>query len=176
MDVFSKKILDTVTELHLDRLSKGGDVYFSILSAGMRYLITPKDKVLVRKTPCEQISHGDIIVYRRADGEFTVHRVLSKRTEKGQIILTAKADTHKNIDPPVRTEQIIGKVVAVKKRKYSLRIDTGFGKAVSWLMYFYSSIWFYSPFCVICRRIFKKALKIKRMLFNINSRKSHVNL
>lgn len=136
--MLNAKLLDTIVDLRLEALDRGKDIYFDILSSGMRYLITTKDKVLVRRVGPEQLNIGDIAVYRRKDTEFTLHRVISKRHENDRIVFITKADFYKHVGSPVQREQIIGKVVAVKKSLFLLRLDTAFGKAISWLMAFYS--------------------------------------
>ncbi|MDD5216892.1 MAG: S24 family peptidase [Candidatus Omnitrophica bacterium] len=133
------KKLEALADLYLEKLSRGCDVYFSVLSGGMRPLITPYDKIRVRKVSSDQIVAGDIVVFKRTDGQFTVHRILSKRNENGRVIYTAKADARQNIDPPIEEEQIIGKVIAVKKRGIVLRLDNRLGLVLIRVFYFYAS-------------------------------------
>ncbi len=136
------KIIDAITDLSLGKLNRGRDVYFSVLSGGMRHLIMPMDEVLVRKVPYEQIRKGDIVIYESKGNKFTAHRILSKRIENGIITFIAKADARVNVDFPIKEEQIVGKVIAVKKKKFTLRLDTSLGATVANFVRGYSRVYF----------------------------------
>ena len=158
--VVDKKLLDTITDLKLEELKQKKDIYFGILSNGMRHIITTKDKILVRKVATKQLNIGDIMVYERKDGKFTVHRIVSKQCENGQTIFITKADANRYIDPPVSEEQVMGKVIAVKKPAFFLRLDTIPGEFIGRFIYGYSSLYCNIRFFMNkCRRKIKRLLK-----------------
>ena len=57
------------------------------------------------------LSAGDIVLFRRADGAFVVHRVYQL---KGDTVITL-GDNCENPDPPMQREQILGKVVKIQR-------------------------------------------------------------
>lgn len=80
----------------------------SVVSDSMEPVLHRGDLLFVVNEPALEV--GDIVIYRRADSGFTiVHRIIEIKENNIYII---KGDNNPGPDPPVKREQILGKVVA----------------------------------------------------------------
>jgi signal peptidase I len=123
-------------DLAIDAMVQGKkDACFNILSNGMRYAITTRDKIHVRRTEPSKLKAGDIVVYERRDGDFTVHRVIGKKYDGDRLVFITKPDAYSRLDPPVYAEQIVGKVIAIEKPTILIRLDTARGRFLAYLLY-----------------------------------------
>lgn len=66
----------------------------------------------------DDITSGDIILYRSKENMPVVHRVI-KKNEIGSIL--TKGDSSLDFDNPVTDEQVLGKVIEVEKRGLNIR-------------------------------------------------------
>ncbi len=64
-----------------------------------------------------ELSVGDIVVFKNID-HLTVHRVvkISKNRKANRLVIT-KGDANKNLDPPVREDLILGKVIKIENHE-----------------------------------------------------------
>jgi hypothetical protein len=79
----------------------------------MSPLIRPGDKVLVSRAAPEQVSFGDIIVFR-CDGDLVVHRILKKQWTAEGLRFAEKGDGGYNYGW-VSGDKIVGRVVRVNR-------------------------------------------------------------
>lgn len=134
-----QRIEEVLCDISLDALSQEHkDVYFNILSNGMRYVLTTRDKILVRKVEPASIRPGQLIVYKRPDNNYTVHRVMCTYRDGGQVVFIAKPDAYPAIDPPVEADRVIGVVIAIRKPRFYIRLDTFSGRCVECALYHFS--------------------------------------
>jgi len=82
-----------------------------IASGSMQPTLNLGDIVIVVSTPAKSIKVGDIIQYQTASGVPTVHRVIDKYTQGGQLWFITKGDANKAPDDPINERQVIGKVI-----------------------------------------------------------------
>lgn len=54
---------------------------------------------------------GDVIAFRRDDGQLSVHRVLGYRPGRGGWRIVTRGDAAGALDPPVDRQRVVGKVV-----------------------------------------------------------------
>lgn len=66
---------------------------------------------------------GDVIAFENSDGRVLVHRVLGPRPIRGRLAWMTRADATGQIDPPVSTDRVIGRVVAVNETKSSAHVS-----------------------------------------------------
>ena len=74
----------------------------------------PGDFLTVQSRSAEQIEPGEIILYMR-EGRFFVHRVKSKSVAGDEIFLIVRGDCMPDDDPPVRSSEVLGKIVGVQR-------------------------------------------------------------
>jgi len=94
-----------VSDSPLLAISVTGGSMFPVLFSG--------DKVLVKKSPLEELSLGDIIVWLNWANERVAHRIVALDTSSTPALITTKGDVHHEADPPIQFNRVIGKVVAV---------------------------------------------------------------
>jgi len=88
----------------------------------MAPLIGSGDRVLVGRVAAEQVSFGDIVVFRRK-GDLIVHRVFRKHRTANGLRFSEKGDTRLAF-APVGGEQIVGRVIMVERRGRMLSLTS----------------------------------------------------
>ena len=62
---------------------------------------------------------GDIILYHSSYGNPVVHRVIQRNKES----IITKGDSVPNSDQPIFSKQVLGRVVAIEKNGWCIRLD-----------------------------------------------------
>lgn len=75
------------------------------------FLAHQRDMVMVRK-PGRDLKRGDIVLFKRPNGHYVLHRIW-KRTKEGYYIV---GDAQTEIEGPVQREQIIGRVDKIRRK------------------------------------------------------------
>ena len=90
--------------------------YLVVSSGSMQPTLEVGDLIIVKRIPSSQLNaapmNGDIIVYKKPNGDLVVHRLVNKTEINGKYILTTKGDANIASDPPFPDQRYIGKVVA----------------------------------------------------------------
>jgi len=128
-----KNMQPPVMEAVLDLWRKAkGQHYVSVTGRSMYPIIREGDQVLV-SLGCAGIRRGDVIVFR-LEGVLIAHRVLSiGRTDAGYRLVT-KGDNVPYFDDPLSDNQIVGRVLAVKRGDRHVRFDTLVWQVLGWLI------------------------------------------
>ena len=108
----------------------GGRHYISITGRSMLPLIRDGDYVLVahRNTG---VKRGDVVVFRY-DGKLVAHRVLRiYKGETGYTFIT-KGDNVLQFDPPLSANEIVGKVLVIKRGQRQMSLDTAIWRILGW--------------------------------------------
>jgi len=91
-----------------------GAVPLTVLSGSMRPTLQPGDLVVVRPTPVEQLSIGDVVTFQPESGVATLvtHRIIDiTYDEAGNVLnLETQGDANGSPDNPLIPEQIMGRV------------------------------------------------------------------
>ncbi len=66
-----------------------------------------------------RINLGDIILYHSSCGSPVIHRVIQRNKES----IITKGDSVSNSDQPIFSKQVLGRVVAVEKNGWCIRLD-----------------------------------------------------
>jgi signal peptidase I len=87
-----------------------------IRATGVSMLPTlwPGDLLTVQSRQLEEIEPGEIVLYRRR-GRFFIHRCVSKSLTGDDIFLIARGDSMPGDDPPVRGDQVLGKITEIQR-------------------------------------------------------------
>ena len=111
-------------------LEAGGTLPLVISGSSMSpFLIHGRDTVYLSKI-CQPVKPGDMVLYRREDGELLLHRI--RRIDPRGITLLGDAQTHE--ESGVKQEQLLAVVTAVN-RKGKLLTE----KSLVWK--FFAKIW-----------------------------------
>ena len=122
-NIDEKSMQDPVLDAVLNMWTQAGEKhYIPITGRSMFPLIRNGDQVLVAHG-CAGIRRGDVIVFRH-DGKLIAHRVVRiSKNEAGHTFLT-KGDNVLQFDPPLRANEIVGRVLAIKRGEQQMSLDT----------------------------------------------------
>jgi len=79
------------------------------------------DELLVEVVGMESLRCGHVVLFAR-DARLFAHRVVRGPAKTGEIIL--KGDALSDEDPPVGARHLLGRVVALRRGKRTIRLDT----------------------------------------------------
>lgn len=97
-------------------LKEGNCIRFRVEGWSMSPSI--RDGNIIKVSPVmDDITPGDIIFYRSEGNTVVVHRVVKKIKKDGKEIIITKGDSASYLDSPISSEQVLGKVVAVKRNR-----------------------------------------------------------
>ena len=136
-------------------LTKGQTARITVTGQSMYpFLRDCKDSVELVPEAFQNILRGDIVLVRRLNGEYVLHRVIRKHAETFFII----GDGQVTVEGPVKSNQLIAKVRTVWRRDYQIDCSGLLWKLLS-------NIWFS---CLPLRRLnlksknyFKKIIWVK---------------
>ena len=74
-----------------------------------------------------KINLGDVVFYRSSCGSPVVHRVI----QRGKKSIITKGDSVPSSDEPILSKQVLGRVVAVEKNGWCIRLDKPAGKLLN---------------------------------------------
>ncbi len=145
---FSLTSMEDIVNISLPFLEMGREIKFTVVGNSMYPLfINNRDKVTV--AGAEKIKKRDIILYRRADGSYVLHRVVGK----GKLGFKLCGDDQVAIEYPVKQEDILAVMTSFERKgkEYSTKC----------LWYrIYSFLW-----CLVLPvrpSVFKFAMKFRR--------------
>lgn len=83
------------------------------------------------------LQKGDIFLFQTEDGHLVGHRYCRSFVKEQVLYHSFKGDTNVQFDPPVLTDQLIGKLDVIKKRSWKLHAEGRFMKGWSKLVFAY---------------------------------------
>lgn len=96
-------------------LASGGKAWITVTGMSMfPFLREDKDCVELCTTSIDSIKRGDIVLIKRVSGEYILHRVHHKKKEYFYIV----GDAQQLIEGPLKPEQLVAVVTAVKRKKH----------------------------------------------------------
>lgn len=119
----------------LEFLSRGNDVRFRPPGNSMAPFIRPDETVTV--IPClpGDVKFGDIILYSTGSDPVAspkrLHRLLKRDIVRGKWLLFTKGDSLPFLDDPILPEQVLGRVSAIVKGRWTIDLNRTWGKAVN---------------------------------------------
>lgn len=110
------KVIDTGTYIStlVDLIRDGHEVSLSVFGSSMTpFLGDGRDRVFLRK-PDGKLKKGDIVLYRRKNGDYVLHRIcrVKKQAERYDMI----GDAQTKIEKDIRREQIYAKAVRIERK------------------------------------------------------------
>lgn len=110
---------DKFNEILIASYKKAPISMCKVISRSMFPLLRKGDWIIVNSNFHEkEIKPGVILLYY-FHNKFIVHRIVRIDVDR----ITTKGDFSLCLDPPIKNEQIIGIVVAVKKGKYTIQLN-----------------------------------------------------
>ena len=98
-----------------DVLNKDGELFFTNVGYSMYPLIREREDILhIIKT--DDYKKGDIVLYKSNVEHYVLHRIL--KIKKDKIILAGDYNYFK--DQPITKDQILGKLITIKKKDNTL--------------------------------------------------------
>ncbi|WP_342042505.1 signal peptidase I [Bacillus sp. OTU2372] len=72
--------------------------------------------------PCKTslLKKGDVILYYSQTGELIAHRFVKKTKVNNQTVLVLKGDTNLGFDQPIEEHWILGELVSIQKRHFTI--------------------------------------------------------
>ena len=92
-------------------LEKDGELIFTNVGYSMYPLIKQREDIL-RIVKTDVFKKGDIILYKSNVDHYVLHRILKIKKDK----IVAAGDHNYRKDQPITKEQVLGKLVSIKKK------------------------------------------------------------
>lgn len=93
-------------------LSEGNQVSLTVSGNSMSpFLVHHRDAVWLVKAE-ERLQRGDMILYKRANGDYVLHRICAVRDGVYDLV----GDAQTEIEPGIRHEQVLARVCAVRRK------------------------------------------------------------
>lgn len=100
-----------IAELIQDAFSRDQTITIPVTGTSMMPLLRPSDAVTLQAVDLETIQRGDILLYRRSDGAYVLHRVVEINTDTMDFC----GDNQVDIEEKVSKSQILAQVIAYEK-------------------------------------------------------------
>lgn len=106
--------------IHLFKSVLRKNEYLDLPAEGTSMFPFIQEGDLCRFSECDplQLTKGDVALFYTDIGQLIVHRFYEKKVVDDETLYIFKGDTNLGIDQPVPQEQIIGKLLFIKKRKF----------------------------------------------------------
>jgi signal peptidase I len=114
-----------------DLLDAGRQVRFNPVGTSMGPFIRQGDAVTVRPCSPRDLTFGDIVLFAAGREMYRVHRIVRSFRVEGRTSIITRGDACPDTDPPISPEDILGKVSAVSKGRWTLDLDKPCGKAIN---------------------------------------------
>ncbi len=88
--------------------------FFETTGFSMWPFLKAGEKLLIKKTPTENLKVGDIIIYR-ADNQLVCHRLIKKTKERERYLLYVRGDSSVSGPEPITEEMFLGKAISIIK-------------------------------------------------------------
>src|SRR5690349_17522257 len=124
--VDDRSITDSVAlkrDLLHEVLHSFGEVRLRVHGTSMLPAIWPGDTVTVRGIQIAQLQLGDIVLFGR-DDRLYAHRLIRKFIRDGREFLITRGDRHRQSDPPVSAEEVLGRVESILREGSSVEVKT----------------------------------------------------
>jgi len=112
-------------------LQSGKAVRFNPKGTSMGPFIRPGDTVTVKPCSFRDLKLGDIVLFRSGREAYRMHRIVEIARDNGRRIIVTRGDACMDPDPPIQQKDILGKVSAIRKRRWTLALDRPGGKALN---------------------------------------------
>jgi len=109
--------------LAVEILKTGGTLRLRATGSSMLPSLWPGDVLTIEACTIDQAQRGDIVLFTR-NARFFIHRVRGTSVQGGYLTLLTRGDSVPHCDPPVSSEQLLGKVTLVQRSPTRRRPST----------------------------------------------------
>lgn len=102
-----------VPQTSSESMSKGSLLAVAVTGSSMFPVLLSGDRVLVKKSPLDDLNVGDIILWTDDASNRVVHRIVSIDPSATPPLLITKGDLTFDEDPPIACDRVLGKIMAV---------------------------------------------------------------
>lgn len=149
-----KKIveIDTYMPVFQKLIREGKEISLTITGNSMSpFLVHERDQIMIAP-PDGSWKKGDMAFYKRANGQYVMHRIYKVDKEGGCFFI---GDGQQKIEGPIAPEQIFGKITLVRRK------GKWIGKEDFW-WFFFEKIWIRILWLrPICRKLYGILWKLK---------------
>lgn len=151
-----KKVAEAIREIIL----KGKELKMTVKTDSMLPLLNPGDKILLRKCRDDNLLCGDVIVYM-IDYVSYVHRFIFKKKRDDRFFLITKPDKAFFFNTPIPLNQLIGRIIAVEKKRFNINLESAFWKAINRFLGLFSFLEgiVFNLLRLVKRKLFKDTLE-----------------
>ena len=103
---------------------RGEETTCPVSGDSMAPIVRHGDLVIIRHGE-RKLRRGDIVLLRQG-GSLLVHRLVARRKTRAGEFLYTKGDRSGTCDPPVRPDQVLGRVIEVQGPKGTIRLTSRF--------------------------------------------------
>lgn len=111
--------LEAMLPLIEEAFSRGQTVTIPVTGTSMQPLLNPKDAVTLSKMDLSRIERGDIVLYRRENGQFVLHRVVQVHDDTVDFC----GDNQVSIEYGVPKSRLLAQVVAYEQDGECTELD-----------------------------------------------------
>lgn len=112
-----------------ENIGTGDQVRLKIISGSMTPMLHIEDHITIQHGLPDDYRVGDIIVFTQGKEQIT-HRIV----DRGYSVWLTKGDQLSQADPPVRYDQILGKVICIQRTHDVINLqDAKWVRAQSWI-------------------------------------------
>jgi len=130
----------SVLEAALDVWGQAGEQHLIPISGhSMLPTIHDGDHALISHS-CAGVRRGHVIVFRQGS-RLIAHRVLRIEGSNDEPIFFTKGDNAPAFDPPLRADEIVGRVLAIEREGRHTSLDTTAWRALGWLIAIGTLVW-----------------------------------
>ena len=120
-------------KLSADLLERETSIRFRAKGFSMRPFIQDGDLIAVSPLRNSPVRVGDVVLYKAADDQAIVHRVIRKTIKGSGMVFFIKGDATFGQPEEVDTERILGRVVAIERNRREKKLDTKLYRIISLL-------------------------------------------
>ena len=128
-------------DFKLEALRKGIKLTFPTIGRSMLPLIRHNDRIEVVECDRRKLRTGDLIIFKGAGGsaaKIIAHRLVKKIKKQTGYVLITKGDSALSYDRGVSENNLIGKIIKIRKRNFCISLDDIFGRILNLIMFFLS--------------------------------------
>lgn len=105
-------------------IKKNASIRFRAKGFSMRPFIQDGDRITVSPLQNSPVKVGDVVLYKTADGQAIVHRVIRKTTIDSKAVFFIKGDAAFGQSENVDAEMVLGRVAAIERNGRKRKLDT----------------------------------------------------
>ncbi len=111
---------ESIMPLIEEAFSRGQSITIPVTGTSMMPLLRPKDAVTLTACRVDSIERGDILLYRRLDGRYVLHRVVQVKTDTVDFC----GDNQVGIEKDVPKSCLIAQVISYEKEGIKTNLQT----------------------------------------------------